>query len=66
MKQLEKEMKQLEESYQQVVHDWVSIEGRIIKQMQHEEEHKRRETELLEENKQLRTEKNEIEKNLRK
>lgn len=34
--------------------------------MQHEEEHKRRETELLEENKQLRTEKNEIEKNLRR
>lgn len=33
--------------------------------MQHEEEHKKRETELLEENKQLMKEKNEIENSLR-
>ena len=67
MKRIDKTVRDLEVSYQQVVHDWVQSIQRVSEsQAQYEEEHKKKETELLQENEQLRKEKNEIEKTLRK
>lgn len=66
MKRIDKTVRDLEVSYQQVVHDWVKHVQRVNEsQSQYEEEHKKKETELLQENEQLRKEKNEIEKTLR-
>ena len=66
MKHLEGIVKELETSYQKVVKGWVGLKWNDQNQTASEEEHQKKTTELLEENKELRKEKNELEQALRR
>ena len=66
MKHLEGVVKELETSYQKVVKEWVGMKWNDQNQTASEEEHQKKAAELLEENKELRKEKNELEQALRK
>ena len=65
MQHLEGLVRDLEASYQRTTSDWVGLDKHAEGKMASEEAHRKRQADLLEENKALRKEKNELEQALR-